>query len=82
LKENPQTIISLAYFDFDLYEPTKYCLEAILPHVTKGTVIGFDEVNDKTTPGETVAVREVFGLDRYAIKRYRWNARTSYLVIE
>jgi hypothetical protein len=81
LERNPQTVIALAYFDFDLYAPTKACLNAILPYLTKGTIIGFDEVNDATTPGETVAVREVLGLDRYAMKRYPWNARASYVVI-
>lgn len=81
LERNPQAVIALAYFDFDLYGPTKACLNAILPYITKGTVIGFDEVNDATTPGETVAVREVLGLDRFAMKRYPWNARTSYLVV-
>jgi hypothetical protein len=82
LERNPQTIIALAYFDFDLYEPTKRCLEAIEPFITKGTVIGFDEINDETTPGETVALREVFGLGRFAVRRYRYSARTSYLVVE
>jgi len=81
LERNPQTVIALAYFDLDLYAPTKACLTAILPHVTKGTVVGFDEINDPATPGETVAVREVLGLDRFAMKRYQWNARTSYLVV-
>jgi hypothetical protein len=82
LEENPHTVIALAYFDFDLYEPTRICLEAIKPYITKGTVIGFDEVNDETTPGETVALREVLGLENYSLKRYRYNARTSYLVFE
>lgn len=82
LERNPQTIIALAYFDFDLYEPTRDCLRAIEPYLTKGSVIGFDEVNDHTTPGETVALREVFGLQRYAVKRYPFNARTSYLIVE
>jgi len=81
LQENPQTVIALAYFDLDLYGPTKTCLNAIKPYITKGTVIGFDEVNDAATPGETVAVREVLGLDRYAVKRYPWNSRTSYLIV-
>lgn len=82
LNQNPQTVIALAYFDFDIFEPTRDCLKAIEPYLTKGTVIGFDEVNDSTTPGETVALREVFGLGRFALKRYRYNARTSYLVVE
>lgn len=81
LERNPQTVIALAYFDFDLYGPTRSCLSAILPYVTKGTVIGFDEVNDATSPGETVALREVLGLDRYALKRHPLNSRSSYLVV-
>lgn len=82
LERNPQTIVALAYFDFDLYEPTRDCLKRLEPYLTRGSVIGFDEVNDETTPGETVALREVFGLGRYAIKHYRYSARTSYLVVE
>lgn len=82
LKRNPQTVVALAYFDFDLFKPTRDCLKAIEPYLTKGSVIGFDEVNDPTTPGETVALREVFGLGRYAVKRYPFNSRTSYLIIE
>jgi hypothetical protein len=82
LKRNPQTIVALAYFDFDLFEPTRDCLKELVPYLTKGSVIGFDELNDETTPGETVALREVFGLGRYAVKHYRHSARTSYLVVE
>lgn len=82
LQRNPQTIVALAYFDFDLYEPTRDCLKLLEPHLTRGSVIGFDEVNDETTPGETVALREVFGLGKYAIKHYRYSARTSYLVVD
>ncbi|MBV5271788.1 MAG: hypothetical protein JZU55_20140 [Afipia sp.] len=82
LKDNPQTIIALAYFDFDIFQPTHDCLKHIEPYLTRGSVIGFDEVNDPSTPGETVALREVFGLGRYAIRRYRYNSRTSYLVVE
>ena len=82
LKRNPQTVIALAYFDLDLYEPTRDCLKLIEPYLTKGSVIGLDEINDRTTPGETVALREVFGLRRFALKRYPFNARTTYFVVE
>jgi hypothetical protein len=82
LKENPQTIIAFAYFDFDIYEPTKKVLEAIKPYLTKGSIIGFDELNKHDFPGETVAVREVFGLGKYKITRSRYSAMQSYLVIE
>lgn len=84
LRRNPQTIVALAYFDFDIYEPTRDCLEAIRPHITKGTVLAFDELNCAEFPGETTAVREVFGLDRYAIRRLPGigPGMPSYLVIE
>jgi len=82
LKEHPETIVALAYFDFDIYKPTHDCLEAILPYLTKGSVLAFDELNTPQFPGETIAVREVLGLSRYAIKRDPSNPLTSYLVIE
>jgi len=82
LEKNPETVISLAYFDLDIYDPTRECLLAIKDRLTRGSVIGFDEVNDHVTPGETLAIKEVFGLGRYAIRRFPYNARTSYIVID
>jgi hypothetical protein len=82
LKEHPETIIALVYFDFDLYEPTRKCLEAIRPHLVKGSVLGFDELNDPDSPGETIALREVFGLNNIKLRRYRYASRVSYFVLE
>lgn len=82
LDENPQTIISLAYFDFDIYQPTYECLRLIKNHITKGTVIAFDELNYAETPGETIALKEAFGLDKYAIRRVPYSPTTSYLIVE
>src|SRR6185295_6802069 len=70
LKRNPETIVALAYFDFDLYEPTKHCLNAIKERLTRGSVVGFDELNDPACPGETLALQEVFGLGSLAGRRY------------
>ena len=56
LTDYPETIIALAYFDFDLYEPTKKCLEAIKDRLVKGSILGFDELNDHDSPGETIAL--------------------------
>jgi hypothetical protein len=78
LNRHPETIVALA---FDLYTPTKKCLEAIRGRVTKGSVLAFDELNTPQFPGETLAVMEVLGLDRYAIKRSPLNPLCSYLVI-
>ena len=82
LSSHPETIISLAYFDFYIYTPTKACLEAILPYLTKGSVLAFDKLNCPEFPGETLALREVLGLDRYAIQRDPSNPLNSYLVID
>jgi hypothetical protein len=82
LEENPQTIIALAYFDLALYEPTKKCLKAIKPYLVRGSVLAMDELNSKEFPGETVALREVLGLDTYRVVRSRFLPDRSYIVIE
>lgn len=82
LEEYPETIIALAYFDFDLYEPTKKCLKAIRSHLVKGSVLAFDELSDHDSPGETIALKEVFGLNNIKLRRYRYATRVSYFVLE
>jgi hypothetical protein len=82
LERNPHTVIALAYFDLDLYKPTKFVLEQIRDRITRGTVLGFDEACDASTPGETLALMKVLGLRNVALKRFPHNARTSYLVVE
>jgi len=82
IKNNPETIISFAYFDFDIYKPTKDCLQQVMERVTKGSVIAFDELNYPKFPGETIALMEVLGLSKYAIKRSPNSDCVSYLVID
>jgi hypothetical protein len=81
--EHPETIVALAYFDFDIYEPTRVCLELVRERLTKGSILAFDELNCTDFPGETVAVREVLGLDRYAIQRLPYGpGMPCFLVVE
>jgi hypothetical protein len=82
LAEHPETIIAFAWFDFDIYEPTKRCLELIRPHLIKGSVVGFDELNDPGFPGETLALNEVFGLNNVRLKRNPFSGMQSYFVLE
>ena len=83
LTEHPETIIALAYFDFDLYEPTKNCIELIKNHVVKGSVLGFDELHLKEFPGETIALREVLGLASCRLVRSSYaGAYQSYMIID
>jgi hypothetical protein len=44
--------------------------------------LGFDELNDPDSPGETLALMEVFGLNNISLKRISFTARTSYFVVE
>jgi len=81
LSKHPETIISMAYFDFDIYQPTIDCLKAIKPYVTKGTVLAFDELNHPDFPGETIAVREIFGLDNIQLIHTPYSGARSYMVI-
>jgi hypothetical protein len=81
LGKHPETIVSLAYFDMDLYEPTLQCLKALKPHLTKGSVIAFDELCDEGFPGETLAFREIFG-QQYRLSRLPITSRTSYIVLD
>ena len=82
LDRHPETIISFAYFDFDIYKPTKACLEAIKGHLTKGSILGFDELNASDYPGETLALKEVFGLANFRIQHSPFSPTQSYFVYE
>ena len=80
LKKHPETIIALAIFDMDIYQPTKAALSAIKDHLIKGSVVAFDELNHPDFPGETLAFRETFGSD-YELIRSPSNPYCSYIVI-
>ena len=80
LDKHPETIIAFAHFDFDLYEPTKNCLELIQDRLVRGSIISFDELNHPDFPGETLAFREVYGNDVELI-RSPHNPYCSHIVI-
>lgn len=82
LEQNPQTIVAMAYFDFDLYAPTKACLDAILPRVPKGGILAFDELNSAAFPGETAALLATIDINRYRLHRTPLNPLCSYLRME
>ena len=82
LEDNPALVVALAYFDFDLYSPTRRCLELLKGCLTKGSVVCFDQLNNKAFPGETLALKEVFGLDGQALRRSPLGTYQSYFVVE
>jgi len=82
LAKNPETIVSLLYLDVNLYEPTKAALEHFFPRMPKGGVIVFDEVNDRGLPGETLALIDTIGIRNLAIKRFHYDTKISYAVLD
>lgn len=81
LKEFPETIIALAYFDMDLYKPTKECLEIIKPFLVKGSILAFDELMHSEFPGETLALKEVIDITKCKIERLSTAPYPCYIVI-
>jgi len=82
LEDHPETIISLAFFDFDIYQPTKAVLEAIQPYLSRGSIIVLDELGDEHFPGETVALRDVFGLNKIRLIHSTYSSNRAYFIYE
>lgn len=80
LESNPETIIAMAIFDLDIYLPTKAALEAVLPRLTKGSVLVFDELNTPAFPGETMAMREVLGTSGIRLRQFPHQSRCAWAV--
>ena len=79
--KHPEILISLAIFDFDIYNPTVLALKTIRPLISKGSILVFDELCDEIFPGETIALNEVLGINNYEIKRIPITSRLSYIEI-
>ena len=79
LEQNPQTIVALAYFDLDLYEPTRDTLRAVLPYLSEESVLAFDQLGHAKWPGETTALREVLGPGRARLNVFPGRATPAYL---
>ncbi|MDC1073485.1 macrocin O-methyltransferase [Gammaproteobacteria bacterium] len=80
--QNPHLVVSLLYLDFDIYEPTKTALQHFLPIMPKGAIIGFDELNIRDWPGETIAVKEIFELRKLRIERFPFGSTMSFAQLD
>lgn len=81
IKKNPQTLVSLALFDLDLYAPTKVVLNKILKFMPKGAIIAFDDINNPDFPGETKAFNEVLGLKKIKLIKSTHNPQQTWFKI-
>lgn len=84
LLDHPETVIAFAYFDMDLYLPTIKCLELVMSHVTKGSIIAFDELLHPQFPGETIAFKEYIKSTNYtcSLRKIEGTAYPSFFVVE
>lgn len=64
-----EAIVAFAYFDMGLYEPTKSALQAIKPHLVSGSILLMDELTWQESPGESIALKEVFQKDEYLLEK-------------
>ncbi|MGZ3278344.1 MAG: TylF/MycF/NovP-related O-methyltransferase [Caulobacteraceae bacterium] len=81
LQARPETVIALAYFDFDIYEPTLFALQKIRPYLTKGSIVAFDELCHPRFPGETVALRDTLQLGDIRLRRMPYTTNPAYFVV-
>ena len=78
-RKNKEVVISLLYLDFDIYEPTVVALENLFELVPKGGIIAFDQFSYENFPGETLAFKDILGLD-YPLKKFTYHPFISYFV--
>jgi hypothetical protein len=81
LRAHPEALVALAYFDLDLYQPTRACLRALKPRLTQGSVLVFDELGLPEFPGETTAVLDELGVAGQRLQRDPRCAHQAFLVI-
>ena len=72
--------MSLLYLDLDIYLPTKFAIEQVLPRMCKGSIIAFDELYYRSFPGETTALLETFNINNYKINNIL-GGRINYIVL-
>jgi hypothetical protein len=80
IDRNKHLIVALLYLDFDVYEPTRIAIENFWPRMPLGSVIAFDELNQKQWPGETQALMDTLGAGSLEIKRFDFQPQISYAV--
>lgn len=60
LIKNPHVVFSLIHIDCDVYSSTKEVLDMVLPRLSVGGIVLFDEIFQETFPGETAGFLEVY----------------------
>ena len=58
-----------------LAQPRRVCFAGM-------RTVAFDELNYDVFPGETLALKEVLGLDKYRLVHSPYSSARSYLIVE
>lgn len=82
IQDNPHTVVSLLYLDFDIFEPTSIALEYFVDRIPKGGIIAFDQLNSEAFPGETVAAVKKLGIGNLRIQRPLLSTSISYAIMD
>ena len=80
VKDNKHLVVSLLYLDFDIYKPTRTAIECLWERIPKGGIIAFDELNQSTWPGETMALLDTLGISSLRIERLTYQPQISFAV--
>lgn len=82
VEKNPHLVVSLLFLDFDLYDPTKAALRHFVPRIPKGGIIAFDELDNPSWPGETLAALDEIGIKNLRLERCEFDPYVSFAVVE
>jgi hypothetical protein len=69
ISSRPHLSIAMAYFDLDLYSPTKFLLEHVFDLIPKGGLVVFDQFSTRLFPGETTAIQETLKIKNIPLRR-------------
>ena len=79
IKQHPVFKISLLHLDMDIYEPTKFTLNKLFPHVVKGGIILIDDYS--RVHGATKATNEFLkNKIHLKIETLKFNKKLKYIV--
>lgn len=75
--------INFVHIDVDTYETTKFILDLIKPHLSKGAIILFDELYnfEGWDVGEYKALTEVFAKNEYKFEAFAHNGQQALIKI-
>jgi hypothetical protein len=82
IKKHQHLVVSLLFFDCDLFEPTKTAIEHFLPRMPKGAVIAFDELDNPIWPGETLGAMASVGINNLELRRFEWDPYISFAILK